>query len=82
MKLLRMAAAIGVAVWVKRQLDGTARHGARTAHRTAGRRAPRLQRSATTGSRASAASAASGAYRDDRDVTGVGVLRDEEMMRP
>ena len=82
MKLLRMAAAIGVAVWVKRKLAGKAVDGARSAGRSAGLHGPRVRRGPSVGTHQSAASAASGASRDDRDVAGVGVLRDEEATRP
>ncbi len=82
MKLLRMAAAVGVAVWLKRKYADGALDRARAAGTSAGLHAPRVRRSTPIGTHQSAASAASGAYRDDRDVTGVGVLRDEDATRP
>lgn len=81
MKLLRMAAAVGAAVWLKRKYDDGAFDRARSAGSSAARHLPHPRRDADTGTHPSAASAASGAYRDDRDVAGVGVLRDQEATR-
>lgn len=81
MKLLGMAVAIGIAVWLKRTFAGNALDRARSAGRSAGLHVPRLRRGSGVGTHQSAAPAASGAYRDDRDVIGVGVLRDVEATR-
>ena len=83
MKLLRTAAAIGTVAWLYRKFGAQARDRMKSAGRTAGLNAPNLRMRVRHphGTHASAASAASGAYRDDRDVAGVGVLRDEEVTR-
>ncbi len=83
MKLLRIAAAIGVVAWLNRKFGAKALERARSAGRSAGLHAPhvRTRLRHPHGTHPSAASAASGAYRDDRDVAGIGALRDEEVTR-
>ena len=80
MKLFRVAAAIGAVAWLNRKYGAKALDRARSAGRATGLHAPSLEMKARRqqGTHSSAASAAS---RDDRDVTGVGVLRDEEATR-
>jgi hypothetical protein len=80
MKLLRIAAAIGLVAWLQRKYAAKVVAKAKGS----GLHAPRLRvrhldAPRSSGTRSSAASAASGAYRDDRDVAGVGALRDEEV---
>lgn len=83
MKMLRVFVALGVAAWFKRKAAAKAIEKARSGGRAAGLHAPRVRRTGpSVGTHQSAASAASGAWRDDRDVAGIGVLRDEEATRP
>ncbi len=79
MKLLRIAAALGVAAWVNKKFGAQLFGRAKSAGKRAGLNAPELHVRVRhpRGTHDSAASAASGAYRDDRDVSSVGALRDD-----
>ncbi len=84
MKLLRTAIAVGVGVVLARRLsDEMDRRGmhAKLQRRSSGTTRPTPRVGTGTGTHTSAAAAASGAFRDDRDVVGVGALRDEEVAR-
>lgn len=81
MKLFRIALALGAVAWFKRKSAAAAIEKARSAGKSAGLHAPQLRARVRhpQGTHTSAASAASGAYRDDRDIAGVGALRNEEL---
>lgn len=82
MKLFRTLAAVGAGVFLAKRLKET-KYGelfappsrTKPVDSSRSRDLPR----AGAGTRSSGAAAASGAFRDDRDVAGVGALRDEDL---